>query len=240
MDTVTDADLVATFASGYLYATRRWQKQENNTARLYLTFWKIAMHTITSTQSSDIAHELLSIKYFKTTDEAMLNLLGFEEGTQNDLAYVILNLDPSDDNRTKCMETLVKANIESVFGNSAGYSYSSRQFKKEQNGTATFIVSLKKATWTKTASDVRLVAVEKTEDAGAVTNFTYRDEVYNVEGVPKASAQSILSTLSVSSNTTEHAVNGSSGHTSEPKVRLTSSGASRKQITKKSPPLSFG
>jgi|GEM_PF-6461816 len=54
METISDAQLVSTFASGWTYADRSWKEAENGSATFAIHFRKIAWNTWANTNAADI------------------------------------------------------------------------------------------------------------------------------------------------------------------------------------------
>lgn len=88
---------------------------------------------------------LAALNYTKTRDNEILSLFDFKEGEGDAFSLVWRNLNPSAATETALMETITDAQLVAEFG--VGWTYSARQWKVEDNNTATYVVAFRKIAW---------------------------------------------------------------------------------------------
>jgi hypothetical protein len=180
--------------SGYTFETVTYasvdtQQTDNGNGTFTVQQRLVQMRTLAKTVDAEIAAELAGYPNRITHESAVLNLFGFREGAGEDLAVLIPNLDPSAAMWTKCMVTVTAAKLleqwASLPGSTYGWSFLSRQWKEQANGTATLMVSLQKRTWSALvfASDSR--DMQQRDSAGYARAKTLR-----LTGLTKAKAES--------------------------------------------------
>jgi len=99
--------------------------------------------TIGTGTGSQLATALAARKYTKTRNNEILSLFNLETGEADTEALVFTNLLPADE--TKCMTTITDANLVSALA--SGWTYAGRNWKTEQNGTATFTVAFRQVSF---------------------------------------------------------------------------------------------
>lgn len=134
----------------YAVSAVRGEKDEADGAgRVYQT---LTQYTALSGATDEaINAELDALRSTVTYDNEILNLFGLQTGEGDALAMVWRNLDVS--SRDKACVTLTDAQALALgAGIPTGFTwtYAGRKWQEEQNGTATFIVALKKTVWSNT------------------------------------------------------------------------------------------
>jgi len=167
METITDAHLVSKVAilpsgisTSWVHAGRSWKLEENGTATFTVAF--VEVHALAGSTSTPISIELAALDYTKTRDNEILDLFNFATGEGDKEAYIFSNLDPDDEK--KCAETVTDAHLVTRISilptgidATVAWTYAGRQWKVEENGSATFIVAFQQVlwnTWTTVAYDM--------------------------------------------------------------------------------------
>jgi len=107
--------------------------------------------TLTGSGSAALATNFATLTSLNTRDNAILNLFGLQTGEGDNQGFIFTNMNPSDANKTACMDTITDADLVAQLA--VGWTYADRHWKEEKGGAATFSVAFRKVAWTNTWSD---------------------------------------------------------------------------------------